>query len=96
MWRRVGVQVIELELATGNPMLYVYEDGAFKRRGSPVGPAVDGVYALTPVSTRWPQYLGNPDLPWRSPSRRHGISRVCSLLAFVSLVPAASFLIFVC
>lgn len=49
---RGGVQVIELELATGNPMLYVYEDGAFKRRGSPVGPAVDGVYALTPVSSR--------------------------------------------
>jgi len=40
-------QVIELELATGNPMLYTFKDSKFLRRGSPVGPMVAGVYAMT-------------------------------------------------
>jgi 2,3-bisphosphoglycerate-dependent phosphoglycerate mutase len=44
-------EVIELELSTGIPMLYTLEDAEFLRRGSPVGPTVQGVYALTQVRT---------------------------------------------
>ncbi|KAG6554280.1 hypothetical protein Mapa_004196 [Marchantia paleacea] len=40
-------EVIELELSTGIPMLYVFKRGKFLRRGSPTGPTVQGVYALT-------------------------------------------------
>lgn len=40
-------EVIELELSTGIPMLYTLQDSKFLRRGSPVGPTVQGVYALT-------------------------------------------------
>ncbi|KAL2643465.1 hypothetical protein R1flu_011052 [Riccia fluitans] len=40
-------EVIELELSTGIPMLYVFKKGKFIRRGSPTGPTVHGVYALT-------------------------------------------------
>lgn len=40
-------EVIELELSTGIPMLYTLKDSKFLRRGSPVGPTVHGVYALT-------------------------------------------------
>ncbi|KAL3696909.1 hypothetical protein R1sor_010985 [Riccia sorocarpa] len=40
-------EVIELELSTGIPMLYVFKRGKFIRRGSPTGPTVQGVYALT-------------------------------------------------
>ena len=42
-------EVIELELSTGIPMLYTLKDAEFLRRGSPVGPTVQGVYALTQV-----------------------------------------------
>lgn len=42
-------QVIDLELSTGIPMLYIFRDGHFSRRGSPVGPDATGVYALTHV-----------------------------------------------
>lgn len=40
-------EVIELELVTGVPMLYVLENEKFLRRGSPLGPAITGVFALT-------------------------------------------------
>jgi 2,3-bisphosphoglycerate-dependent phosphoglycerate mutase len=40
-------EVIELELATGIPMLYVFREGKFIRRGSPIGQSAPGVYALT-------------------------------------------------
>jgi 2,3-bisphosphoglycerate-dependent phosphoglycerate mutase len=40
-------EVIELELSTGIPMLYTLKGSKFLRRGSPVGPTVQGVYALT-------------------------------------------------
>ncbi|KAL4582874.1 hypothetical protein LXL04_007435 [Taraxacum kok-saghyz] len=40
-------EVINLELSTGVPMLYIYKDGKFIRRGSPVGPNEPGVYAYT-------------------------------------------------
>jgi len=45
------VQVIELELATGIPMLYMYkEDAGFQRRGSPLSPDTVGVFALSEAS----------------------------------------------
>ncbi|KAK7321166.1 hypothetical protein VNO77_31517 [Canavalia gladiata] len=40
-------EVISLELSTGIPMLYIFKEGRFIRRGSPVGPAEAGVYAYT-------------------------------------------------
>ncbi|PSS31654.1 2,3-bisphosphoglycerate-dependent phosphoglycerate mutase [Actinidia chinensis var. chinensis] len=40
-------EVISLELSTGIPMLYIFKEGKFMRRGSPVGPTEAGVYAYT-------------------------------------------------
>ncbi|XP_042494614.1 2,3-bisphosphoglycerate-dependent phosphoglycerate mutase 1-like [Macadamia integrifolia] len=40
-------EVISLELSTGLPMLYIFKEGKFIRRGSPVGPTEAGVYAYT-------------------------------------------------
>uniref|UniRef100_M8B0G9 Phosphoglycerate mutase n=1 Tax=Aegilops tauschii TaxID=37682 RepID=M8B0G9_AEGTA len=40
-------QVISLELSTGIPMLYIFKEGEFIRRGSPVGPSEASVYAYT-------------------------------------------------
>ncbi|KAL8251611.1 hypothetical protein R6Q59_035304 [Mikania micrantha] len=40
-------EVINLELSTGVPMLYIYKDGKFIRRGSPAGTNEAGVYAYT-------------------------------------------------
>ncbi|CAK9135425.1 unnamed protein product [Ilex paraguariensis] len=40
-------EVINLELSTGVPMLYIYKEGNFIRRGSPVGPTEADVYAYT-------------------------------------------------
>ncbi|KAL0349671.1 UNVERIFIED_CONTAM: 2,3-bisphosphoglycerate-dependent phosphoglycerate mutase [Sesamum radiatum] len=40
-------EVINLELSTGVPMLYIYREGNFIRRGSPVGSSEAGVYAYT-------------------------------------------------
>lgn len=40
-------EVISLELSTGIPMLYIFKDGKFIRRGSPSGPTEAGVYAYT-------------------------------------------------
>ncbi|RZR89382.1 hypothetical protein BHM03_00017085 [Ensete ventricosum] len=42
-------EVINLELSTGIPMLYIFKDGKFIRRGSPIGPSEAGVYAYTRV-----------------------------------------------
>ncbi|KAL0344376.1 UNVERIFIED_CONTAM: 2,3-bisphosphoglycerate-dependent phosphoglycerate mutase [Sesamum angustifolium] len=42
-------EVINLELSTGVPMLYIYREGNFIRRGSPVGSSEAGVYAYTEV-----------------------------------------------
>lgn len=42
-------QVISLELSTGIPMLYIFKEGRFIRRGSPIGPTEAGVYAYTKV-----------------------------------------------
>ena len=38
-----------MELSTGIPMLYIFKEGKFMRRGSPVGPTEAGVYAYTKV-----------------------------------------------
>ncbi|KAI3906486.1 hypothetical protein MKW92_017760 [Papaver armeniacum] len=40
-------EVISLELSTGVPMLYIFKEGKFIRRGSPVSPTEAGVYAYT-------------------------------------------------
>ncbi|KAG7020203.1 hypothetical protein SDJN02_16886 [Cucurbita argyrosperma subsp. argyrosperma] len=40
-------EVISLELSTGIPMLYIFKEGNFIRRGSPAGPSEAGVYAYT-------------------------------------------------
>ncbi|MBA0867589.1 hypothetical protein Goshw_001661 [Gossypium schwendimanii] len=42
-------EVITLELSTGIPMLYIFKEGKFIRRGSPVAPTEAGVYAYTRV-----------------------------------------------
>lgn len=44
-----GKQVISLELSTGIPLLYIYKDRKYMKRGSPVGPTEAGVYAYTDV-----------------------------------------------
>ncbi|CAA6674876.1 unnamed protein product [Spirodela intermedia] len=45
--RLTSQEVISLELSTGIPMLYIFKEGKFIRRGSPVGPSEAGVYAYT-------------------------------------------------
>ncbi|KAH9625883.1 hypothetical protein KSS87_003397 [Heliosperma pusillum] len=40
-------EVISVELSTGIPLLYIFKEGKFIRRGSPVGPTESGVYAYT-------------------------------------------------
>lgn len=40
-------EVTSLELSTGIPMLYIFKEGKFIRRGSPVAPTEAGVYAYT-------------------------------------------------
>lgn len=42
-------KVISLELSTGVPMLYIFKEGKFIRRGSPSAPTDVGVYAYTKV-----------------------------------------------
>ncbi|CAN7050482.1 unnamed protein product, partial [Brassica rapa subsp. trilocularis] len=46
-------EVISLELSTGIPLLYIFKDGKFMKRGSPVGPTEAGVYAYTKVRHRF-------------------------------------------
>ncbi|CAM8942927.1 unnamed protein product [Rhodiola kirilowii] len=50
-------EVISLELATGIPMLYIFKEGKFIRRGSPAGPAEAGVYAYTRTLAQYRQKL---------------------------------------
>ncbi|KAG8072419.1 hypothetical protein GUJ93_ZPchr0006g44834 [Zizania palustris] len=52
-------QVISLELSTGIPMLYVFKEGEFIRRGSPAGPSEAGVYAYTRSLAQYRQKLDN-------------------------------------
>ncbi|KAE9610289.1 putative phosphoglycerate mutase (2,3-diphosphoglycerate-dependent) [Lupinus albus] len=40
-------EVTDLELSTGIPLLYIYKEGKFMSRGSPVGPSEADVYAYT-------------------------------------------------
>lgn len=50
-------EVISLELSTGIPMLYIFKEGKFIRRGSPIGPAEAGVYAYTKSLAQYRQKL---------------------------------------
>ncbi|XP_022132398.1 uncharacterized protein LOC111005264 isoform X2 [Momordica charantia] len=40
-------ELIGLELSTGVPLLYIYKEGMYMKRGSPIGPGEASVYALT-------------------------------------------------
>lgn len=50
-------EVINLELSTGIPMLYIFKEGKFKRRGSPAGPLEACVYAYSLSLARYRQKL---------------------------------------
>ncbi|GJM86867.1 hypothetical protein PR202_ga02766 [Eleusine coracana subsp. coracana] len=50
-------EVISLELSTGIPMLYIFKEGKFIRRGSPAGPSEAGVYAYTKNLAQYRQKL---------------------------------------
>ncbi|RAL40669.1 unnamed protein product [Cuscuta campestris] len=50
-------EVISLELSTGIPMLYIFKEGRFIRRGSPAGPKEAGVYAYTKTLAQYRQKL---------------------------------------
>ncbi|XP_013651619.2 2,3-bisphosphoglycerate-dependent phosphoglycerate mutase 1 [Brassica napus] len=50
-------EVISLELSTGIPLLYIFKDGKFMKRGSPVGPTEAGVYAYTKRLAQYRQKL---------------------------------------
>lgn len=50
-------EVIDLELSTGIPMLYIAKEGKILRRGSPTCPQTAGVYAVTHGLARYRQHL---------------------------------------
>lgn len=50
-------EVISLELSTGIPMLYIFKEGKFIRRGSPVAQNEAGVYAYTKRLAQYRQKL---------------------------------------
>lgn len=50
-------EVISLELSTGIPMLYIFKEGRFIRRGSPVAPSEASVYAYTKTLALYRQKL---------------------------------------
>ncbi|XP_020255667.1 uncharacterized protein LOC109832677 isoform X1 [Asparagus officinalis] len=50
-------EVISLELSTGIPMLYIFKEGKFIRRGSPVAPSEASVYAYTRTLAQYRQKL---------------------------------------
>lgn len=52
-------EVIDLELSTGIPMLYIAKGGKILRRGSPTCPRTVGVYAFTSNLARYRQLLDN-------------------------------------
>ncbi|MBA0551883.1 hypothetical protein Golob_022741 [Gossypium lobatum] len=47
----IMLKVTSLELSTGIPLLYIYKEGEFLRRGSPVGSEEAGVYAYSKETT---------------------------------------------
>lgn len=55
--RLTSQEVISLELSTGIPMLYIFKEGKFVRRGSPVGPSEASVYAYTKNLAQYRQKL---------------------------------------
>ncbi|KAH7299555.1 hypothetical protein KP509_24G017900 [Ceratopteris richardii] len=52
-------EVIDLELSTGIPMLYIAKGGKISRRGSPTCPRTVGVYAYTSNLARYRELLEN-------------------------------------
>lgn len=50
-------EVISLELATGIPMLYIFKEGRYIRRGSPPAPTEATVYAYTKKLAQYRQKL---------------------------------------
>lgn len=50
-------EVINLELSTGIPMLYIFKERKFIRRGSPVAPSEASVYAYTRTLAQYRQKL---------------------------------------
>ncbi|KAF8024886.1 hypothetical protein BT93_F1902 [Corymbia citriodora subsp. variegata] len=50
-------EVMSLELSTGIPLLYIFKEGRFVRRGSPVGTTEAGVYAYTKRLAQYRQKL---------------------------------------
>ncbi|KAI9116947.1 hypothetical protein K1719_011946 [Acacia pycnantha] len=55
--RLTSQEVINLELSTGIPLLYIYKGGKFICRGSPVGTTEAGVYAYTKSLADYRQHL---------------------------------------
>ncbi|KAH7850504.1 hypothetical protein Vadar_034033 [Vaccinium darrowii] len=55
-------EVISLELSTGIPMLYIFKEGKFVRRGSPAGPSEAGVYAYTKTLALYRQKLDEKEM----------------------------------
>ncbi|CAJ1938055.1 unnamed protein product [Sphenostylis stenocarpa] len=55
--RLTSQEVTSLELSTGIPLLYIYKEGKFMNRGSPVGPTEAGVYAYTQSLSVYRQQL---------------------------------------
>ncbi|MBA0851651.1 hypothetical protein Goshw_023882, partial [Gossypium schwendimanii] len=47
----IMLKVTSLELSTGIPLLYIYKEGEFLRRGSPMGSKEAGVYAYSKETT---------------------------------------------
>ncbi|KAL1204229.1 2,3-bisphosphoglycerate-dependent phosphoglycerate mutase 2 [Cardamine amara subsp. amara] len=50
-------EVTSLDLSTGVPLLYIFKEGKFMSRGSPVGPTEAGVYAYTKRLAQYRQKL---------------------------------------
>ncbi|CAI9282303.1 unnamed protein product [Lactuca saligna] len=71
-------EVINLELSTGVPMLYIYKDGKFIRRGSPAGPNEAGVYAYTSNLAVYKEKYD--EMLQVTPKRRSKSTRISTLL----------------
>ncbi|KAG5029707.1 hypothetical protein JHK87_013221 [Glycine soja] len=57
--RLTSQEVTSLELSTGIPLLYIYKEGKFNSRGSPVGPTEAGVYAYTQIWMLYDEIRGS-------------------------------------
>ncbi|EOA34076.1 hypothetical protein CARUB_v10021577mg [Capsella rubella] len=55
-------EVTTLDLSTGIPLLYIFKEGKFMKRGSPVGPTEAGVYAYTKRLAQYREKLDEASL----------------------------------